>query len=519
MTQEGKFYKASFYCRFTTKEPIRNHISTDDLIKTELYDMECYHFQKVDDVPAVYRKSQKFNIEGVQAQGYDHHNNEFFAKVDLEDVCFSKIETSELQHRNGRTFGMLHCEIYGVIDHLFEHLISNKTNQRAWKRKHNKRKSSYSHAERKKGSASKATDRYSGMAMSVVLFIFSLNFFTRGLGMWGSIFAIGAILSYLLRFQKSYWKLGRLASLVKVIRRGLVTFIGLAAIMAIFILSGSKDRKDIDLASVDEPDWLTYSYKDQMPDTSAVFPNPNAIYIEKSPTAKPCNDSGWVEQELTFVWHNDQPVKLHYLMSSNSACYAARNREQLVINDYEEKAYFYAVYRNLCLQGSDSIKSLFQVYDRARVDLALDYEEFCQFIFRSIQYIPYTLVIPGNCSQCRLQGDFDCDDHCVSGTRFGILSPPEFMYTRLGDCDTRTVTLLMILRYFNYDAVILNCDDHSMLGVSIPAFTGESFTYMSKKYYFWETTSTGWGPGMMPPSGKTKKWYVALSTDDLPQMN
>ena len=41
--------------------------------------------------------------------------------------------------------------------------------------------------------------------------------------------------------------------------------------------------------------------------------------------------------------------------------------------------------------------------------------------------------------------------------------------------------------------------------------SGEHFYEQGKKYYFWETTGTGWEPGIIPPGmGDLYYWNIVL---------
>ncbi|MEP1781593.1 hypothetical protein, partial [Reichenbachiella sp.] len=136
----------------------------------------------------------------------------------------------------------------------------------------------------------------------------------------------------------------------------------------------------------------------------------------------------------------------------------------------------------------------------------LDYVEFAHAVVKLVQDIPYQYIISNKCTS-------DYSDYpCFGNQRYGITTPVEFLYTLRGDCDSRTVLLYTILSQYNYDPVILISKEyrHSMLALDIPA-TGEYLKIKGKKYYFWETTSTGWEPGIIPPGMDNKEyWNIAL---------
>jgi hypothetical protein len=127
-------------------------------------------------------------------------------------------------------------------------------------------------------------------------------------------------------------------------------------------------------------------------------------------------------------------------------------------------------------------------------------------IVTMIQDIRYNYVLQDD--SCLMHEDFPC----LPLEPYGILPPVGFMYTLSGDCDTRTVLLFTILKNLGYDPIIVNSAQygHSMLAVDIPS-QGDYFIHKGRKFYFWETTSTGWAPGMLPPEmNNIDYWTIIL---------
>ena len=67
-----------------------------------------------------------------------------------------------------------------------------------------------------------------------------------------------------------------------------------------------------------------------------------------------------------------------------------------------------------------------------------------------------------------------------------------------GDCEDTTVLVGAILRGLGEETVLIFTPGHIALGVS-GNFTGTSITYDGTKYYYCETTGTGWTVGDLPP--------------------
>lgn len=73
-----------------------------------------------------------------------------------------------------------------------------------------------------------------------------------------------------------------------------------------------------------------------------------------------------------------------------------------------------------------------------------------------------------------------------------------------GDCEDTTILVAAILRGLGEKTVLIFTPNHIALGVS-GDFTGSSVTYNGTRYYYCETTGTGWTVGDLPPAYKTTK--------------
>lgn len=96
-------------------------------------------------------------------------------------------------------------------------------------------------------------------------------------------------------------------------------------------------------------------------------------------------------------------------------------------------------------------------------------------------------------------------------TSFEVLSPTLCINYRYGDCDTKTLLLLVVLRSIGVDCVHLHSNEysHAMIGINIPS-TGEYIEHGGMKYYFLETTSAGWYLGVLPPDVNNKTYWDVL---------
>ena len=80
-----------------------------------------------------------------------------------------------------------------------------------------------------------------------------------------------------------------------------------------------------------------------------------------------------------------------------------------------------------------------------------------------------------------------------------------------GDCEDTTILVAAILRGLGEETALIFTPGHIAIGVS-GDFTGSSLTYNGIKYFYCETTGTGWTVGKLPASvGKIVEAIVPLS--------
>lgn len=234
-----------------------------------------------------------------------------------------------------------------------------------------------------------------------------------------------------------------------------------------------------------------------------------------------CNSSLPVSKYTrTFTSLNSQlEYTIDLEVKQGIACEASYHRNNLnepYYNDYLWKDYWGKVYKMLVDNDTKLLEPIFEALLSYKEEKQMDEQEFAYFIVNFVQNIRYTLVISGTKEEAISNGGYAAqyiqnnEGPFLEKIRFGLQSPAEFLYNLKGDCDTRTVLLYTILSHFGYDVVIINNSEHSMLGIHMPA-QGEAIRYRGKKYYFWETTNTGWMPGQIPPNySQRNDWYIAL---------
>lgn len=99
---------------------------------------------------------------------------------------------------------------------------------------------------------------------------------------------------------------------------------------------------------------------------------------------------------------------------------------------------------------------------------------------------------------------------------FGIIPPALVPSQDRGDCDSKALLAVMLLRQAGIDAVLLYSDPlaHAAVGVGLPG-SGTRLRLGGRSYQYAEVTAEGWPLGMIPPQyDKPRLWKVLpLGTD------
>ncbi len=100
---------------------------------------------------------------------------------------------------------------------------------------------------------------------------------------------------------------------------------------------------------------------------------------------------------------------------------------------------------------------------------------------------------------------------------FGILPPALVPAEDRGDCDSKAVLAVMLLRQAGLDATILYSDplSHAAVGVALPV-RGHAFRVGSRVYRYAELTTEGWPLGMIPPQHDKPHLWTVLPASELP---
>jgi hypothetical protein len=180
------------------------------------------------------------------------------------------------------------------------------------------------------------------------------------------------------------------------------------------------------------------------------------------------------------------------------------------------------VYASVTRHDTPLVRAMVHLFDSLAAVHKPGRARFAEMMVTCVQHIPYVLVHDGSCAELLREnaGDrFLVEYHregreCLSGCRFGLQAPAEFSYNLKGDCDTRAVLLHTLLTHYGYDSRVLisHVYGHAILGVAGPEYGGRGVRHQGRVYRAWETTSTGWAPGQLPPDiANMDNWLVATT--------
>ncbi|XXF76799.1 hypothetical protein P2318_27635 [Myxococcaceae bacterium GXIMD 01537] len=101
------------------------------------------------------------------------------------------------------------------------------------------------------------------------------------------------------------------------------------------------------------------------------------------------------------------------------------------------------------------------------------------------------------------------------GAPFGIVPPALVPALDQGDCDSKAVLAVMLLRQAGIDATVLYSDplSHAAVGVGLPG-SGTALRLGGRTYRYAEVSSEGWPVGMIPPRYDQPRMWRVLPPPD-----
>lgn len=151
------------------------------------------------------------------------------------------------------------------------------------------------------------------------------------------------------------------------------------------------------------------------------------------------------------------------------------------------------VFDTMVRDSAEDIAPLTELFRRRQQERQLDALEVTQLVVAFVQNITYRLPTEDDAA-------------------FGMLTPVTVVADGSGDCDSKALLSVLVLRQLGVDAQMLLASGlgHAALGVALPV-PGKKFKLGAKKYAFVEVTQPGWGVGVVPP-----QWDVAKAWKVIP---
>lgn len=149
------------------------------------------------------------------------------------------------------------------------------------------------------------------------------------------------------------------------------------------------------------------------------------------------------------------------------------------------------VFDELVRDNRDDLAPLTELFRRKQREKKLNSRQLTELVVSFVQNITYRLPTEETAA-------------------FGMLPPVIVVADGSGDCDSKALLAVVILRQLGVDAVVLLASGlgHAALGVALPV-PGKKFPHRGKKYAFVEVTAPGWALGALPPEyDVAKAWKV-----------
>ncbi|PZR11164.1 MAG: hypothetical protein DI536_18690 [Archangium gephyra] len=153
------------------------------------------------------------------------------------------------------------------------------------------------------------------------------------------------------------------------------------------------------------------------------------------------------------------------------------------------------VFDTLAKDNADDVKPLTALFRKVQQEKRLNALQTTELVVSFVQNITYRLPTEETAA-------------------FGMLPPAIVVGDGSGDCDSKALLAVVMLRQLGIDAVVLlgSSLGHAALGVGLPV-TGKKFALNGKKYVFVEVTTPGWALGALPPEYDVPKAWRVIPVD------
>jgi hypothetical protein len=258
--------------------------------------------------------------------------------------------------------------------------------------------------------------------------------------------------------------------------------------------------------------------------------------VEKPPYVPPEKDAekstaysveGADGQPRYYTFTTDRPYRIEFRVQQTDVKAAESllkeiDRESLANNDGRMfgltradnnflQRYWECIYHGMYRHNRPVIARLADVFKRIKSENNLNDMQTIYAIARFVQFMQY--YIPpgiGIYSPARVLLE--------NGKGSGGQPPPgnETGWNGAGDCDTKSLLMVMLLQECGYDAVVLDSYryHHAMAAVHFPGFDGTSIEYRGKSYMVIESTYPNWNIGQMPRQYTDLSFFLPINPSE-----
>lgn len=169
----------------------------------------------------------------------------------------------------------------------------------------------------------------------------------------------------------------------------------------------------------------------------------------------------------------------------------------------------------------DKLGGVYKMFDSLATKRKLTGLQFASMVIAFVQDYNYSLILPQECDP-NVYSDYFVKNYlikngglCIPNEPFGLMTPLETIATSNADCDTRTLLIYTILSKYGYDLVMLSSDlyGHSIIGINLPYYGSNYYTFGNRKYALVETTVRAARPAYIPSEiANMNNWYISLKS-------
>ncbi len=254
-------------------------------------------------------------------------------------------------------------------------------------------------------------------------------------------------------------------------------------------------------------------------------------YIVASPTVKPApqpimeesvnNNNRDTLLKFSKEWRDYSGSEYtgdYYIFKSDYE--KSKNNKHSLFGSNQRSNYNFIVHK-IKEFDQNKLGGVYKMFDSLATKRKLTNLQFATMVIAFVQDYNYSLILPQECDP-NVYSDYFVKNYltknnglCIPNEPFGLMTPLETIATSNADCDTRTLLIYTILSKYGYDLVMLSSDlyGHSLIGINLPYYGSNYFTYGNTKYALVETTVPAARPAYIPNEiANMNNWYISLKS-------